>query len=108
MPDGPLNSERLPWSYLVNLRMERAFPLRSGVDLTAFLWVQNLFDTQNVLHVWPFTGLPDEDGFLSSAQGAQYLTNVVPVTETAYRHRTRLLHNVGIPRLVRLGLRVDF
>ncbi len=30
------------------------------------------------------------------------------MTEALYNHRERVLSNVGIPRLTRIGLRVDF
>ncbi|MFQ5570307.1 MAG: TonB-dependent receptor domain-containing protein, partial [Rhodothermales bacterium] len=107
LPRGGVNQDRMPWSSRVDLRVDRRFPL-AGASLTAFLWVENLFDQTNTNNVWRFTGLPDDDGFLSSAEGAQFLASATPAAETLYHHRNRSLGNVGIPRMVRLGARIDF
>ena len=106
---GTYNGARMPWASRVDLRLDRRFPL-GGRDarVTVFLWVQNLFDTANVQNVWRFTGLPDNNGFLSTLQGVQFLESGGPATETLYRHRTRRPTNYGLPRLVRLGARLDF
>ena len=79
-----------------------------AADLTLYLWVQNLFDTQNTTDVWNFTGEPDDDGFLATLGGRQFIESAVPVSETLYMHRNRIPEYVGIPRLVRLGLQVNF
>ena len=107
-PSGGVNQDRMPWTSRVDLRVDRRFPLGRGSNLTAFLWVQNLLDTDNTQGVWRFSGLPDDDGFLSTAQGAQFLASAVPASETLYNHRNRTLANIGLPRLTRLGVRIDF
>ncbi len=106
-PRGAINQDRMPWTNRVDLRVDRRFPL-GGANLTAFLWVQNLFDTQNTQNVWRFSGLPDDDGFLATPNGAQFLSSAVPASETLYQHRNRILSYVGLPRLTRLGVRIDF
>ena len=70
--------------------------------------MQDLFDTQNTTDVWNFTGEPDDDGFLATLGGRQFIESAVPVSEILYMHRNRIPEYVGIPRLVRLGLQVDF
>ena len=74
----------------------------------AFVWVQNLLDQTNVNNVWRFTGLPDDDGFLATSGGRQFLEGQQIAAETLYHHRNRSLGNVGIPRLTRIGVRLDF
>ncbi len=107
-PSGAINEDRMPWTSRLDLRVDRRFPLGSGANLTAFVWVQNLLDTQNTQNVWRFSGLPDSDGFLSTAEGAQFLSSAVPASETLYNQRNRFLSNVGLPRLTRIGVRIDF
>ena len=107
-PSGGINEDRMPWTSRIDLRLDRRFQLSSGSSLTAFLWVQNLLDQSNTQNVWRFTGLPDDDGFLSTAGGIQFLESATPAAETLYTQRNRILGYVGLPRLTRLGVRIDF
>jgi len=108
IPDGGINAARLPWKNRIDVRFDRKFSVGARTTLSAFVWIQNLLDTQNVQGVWRATGLPDDDGFLSTAGGQQFLGASEPVSETMYLHRTRNLGNYGIPRLTRIGVRLDF
>ena len=108
IPDGGINAARMPWKNRIDLRIDRKFSVGSRTTLSAFVWVQNLLDSQNINGVWRATGLPDDDGFLSTSGGQQFLGNSDPVAESLYLHRTRSLGNYGIPRLTRIGVRLDF
>ena len=109
LPKGAVNADRMPWSTRLDMRIQRRFRINSGARLTAFLWMQNVLNTTNVQNVWRYTGLPHDDGFLATAAGMQYLDgSSSPITELLYRHRNRSLGAVGIPRITRLGLRLDF
>ncbi len=108
VPSGGINSARMPWSNRLDMRVDRKFSVGSRSTLSAFVWVQNLLDTANTQGVYRATGLPDDDGFLATAGGQQFLGSSVPVAETLYRHRNRSLGNFGIPRLTRVGVRLDF
>ena len=108
VPSGGINSARMPWANRIDMRIDRKFSVGERSTLSAFLWVQNLLDVQNVQGVWRATGLPDDDGFLATPGGQQFLSSSVPTAETIYRHRNRGLGNYGIPRLTRIGFRLDF
>ncbi len=108
VPAGGVNSARMPWSSRIDLRVDRKFAVGERSSLSAFLWVQNLLDQVNQQGTWDYTGLPDDDGFLATAGGQQFLSSSVPVAETIYRHRNRQLGNFGIPRMTRIGVRLDF
>ncbi len=108
IPDGGINTARMPWKNRIDIRVDRKFSVGPRTSLSAFVWVQNLLDGQNINGVWRATGLPNDDGFLSTAGGQQFLGGADPVTETMYLHRTRSLGNYGIPRLTRIGVRLDF
>jgi outer membrane receptor protein involved in Fe transport len=107
-PSGGINSSRMPWQSRIDLRVDRRFPLGGRSSVTAFLWVENLLDQVNTNNVWRFTGLPDDDGFLSTSEGGRAVAQGVPAFEELYQHRTRNTGSVGIPRQTRLGVRVDF
>lgn len=108
IPSGGINSDRTPWTNRIDLRIDRKFVVGDRTNLSAFIWVQNVLDSDNVFSVWRATGLPDDDGFLPTSGGETFLSGSLPVAEDLYRHRTRSLGNFGIPRLTRVGVRLDF
>ena len=108
LPRGGVNEDRMPWTNRVDIRVQRRFRVTTGANLTAFLWMQNIFNTVNVQNVYRYSGLPDDDGFLSTAGGIQFIESAQPVSETLYQFRNRSLGSFGLPRLTRLGVRLDF
>ncbi len=108
VPAGGINSARMPWTNRVDIRVDRRFEVTGNASLTAFVWVQNLFNNNNTNQVWRYTGLPDNDGWLATPAGQRFVSESVPFAEAAYRHDIRNLSWVGIPRMTRIGLRLDF
>ena len=95
--------------------------MAKGFSLTAFLWIQNLLDANNEITVWPTTGAPDNDGWLSTGEGENSLQTqetricgagcdwaVTDLVETLYQFRQNSPWHYGIPRMTRLGFRADF
>ncbi len=107
LPSGGVNANRMPASNRVDLKFDRRFQIRSA-NITAFLWVENLFDNDNVQNVWRATGLAGDDGYLSTREGELAAAANPAVWPTLYQNRTNLPGNYGIPRQTRLGLRLDF
>jgi hypothetical protein len=69
-----------------------------------------LLDTRNVLGVYPFTGSPDDDGYLSSPQGQgaiNFQTNAQSYVDL-YNARMANPNFYTLPRRIRLGIRVGF
>ncbi|MEM1269119.1 MAG: TonB-dependent receptor [Bacteroidota bacterium] len=109
-PAGGVNDDNLPWSSLVNLRIDRAFSLGDNLNLTAFLWIQNLLDTDTIVNVYQATGLAETDGWLVSGEGQDFVNNQESplLASELYGFAADSPFNYGIPRLTRLGLRVNF
>jgi outer membrane receptor protein involved in Fe transport len=108
VPSGGINSDRMPWTSRIDLRVDRKFAAGARSTVSAFLWIQNVLDTENVQGVWRSTGLPGDDGYLATSGGQQFIGGQVPAAEALYRHRTRGTGRWGLPRLTRIGVRVDF
>jgi outer membrane receptor protein involved in Fe transport len=108
-PRGTINGEYSPGQSRVDLRVDRRFTVGSA-NLSAFIWVQNVFDQTNINSVWRYTGLPNDDGFLATPSGIQMIANSTDPTwnRELYQHRNRVTGWVGIPRLTRIGIRLDF
>jgi hypothetical protein len=116
---GQINGSSKPWNFRSNLRIDKNIPLTFGKEdsenkksgnLNIYLQILNLFNTQNVLGVYNFTGAADDDGFLSSsqAQAALALTNSAIAYSNMYTIRVRNAANYSIPRQIRIGLLFTF
>ena len=112
---GQINGQQMPFTSTVNLRVDRRFSL-GGTNLVTYLWVQNLFDQNNVVNVYPQTGLAHDDAYLTNPEGIDYVAGLEQSSgsEVAqsfidhYRMSLRNPANYGIPRTIRLGVRLDF
>lgn len=107
---------RLPWQYTMDINITKGFSLRregkeNPLLFNVFLWVQNVLNTRNVLSVFPYTGAPQDDGFLTSPSGQLVIQNQIDAQ--SYTDLYRVLLNsqggsYGGPRMIRLGMRVNF
>ena len=81
-----------------------------NIPIKAFLWVENLFDTENVVSVYNSTGMPNSDGYLTTAGGQSWIDTALGGAEFGaklYESRISNPSNYGSPRQIRLGVRVD-
>jgi hypothetical protein len=116
--EGSLNGSRLPWQFSVDLQLDRNFTLKFGkegenqkvTNLNVYLWVTNLLNTQNINGVYRFTGTPDDDGYLASAQYEAIINakNSPDSFRNYYSMYVNNPYNYSSPRQIRLGVRFDF
>lgn len=117
--DGRVNSGQLPGTSRIDLRLDRSFDLGfQDSKLQAYLLIQNLLDTSNVLAVYRGTGLPDQDGYVNTPGGQVELNS--PGRLFNYQAYIGGPINVGgqqsssaplfysLPRQIRLGLLFSF
>lgn len=116
--NGTLNGSRLPWSYRLDLQLDKTINLQYGKKdnkkKTAFLnvycRVTNLFNQFNLLNVYRATGNWDDDGFLAAASSQASIQN--QIDEQSFRDfymmKIQNPFNVSSPRTIRLGLKLDF
>ncbi|HNR07512.1 MAG TPA: carboxypeptidase regulatory-like domain-containing protein [Saprospiraceae bacterium] len=116
---GALNGSRLPWSFTLDLRADKSFRVgspdsRFPMFLNVYLRVQNVLNRRNVYGVYPVTGSPEDDGYLTSTDGKSALNTV---TSTGRDVNAYLLSyqwaelNPGfysLPRRIFLGAIVEF
>jgi outer membrane receptor for ferrienterochelin and colicin len=113
--EGTLNGARLPWQYTADMQIDRDIPLSFGgkdgdkaksANLNIFLLITNVFNSENIIGVYRYTGSPDNDGFLAE------LTNRAQIDPDSYRELYTLKvndpFNYSLPRQMRLGVRFDF
>ncbi|MCW8803885.1 MAG: TonB-dependent receptor [Ignavibacteriaceae bacterium] len=104
---GYINSAYTPGSFRIDLKVEKGFPIGSFY-ITPYVWIENLLDSDNIVAVWRSTGDPYTTNWLNDpdAQGTiqQQGEGYVKDYETLEKDP----NNFGIPRLIRLGLKLNF
>ncbi len=112
--DGSINGARLPWNFRVNLRINRNIVIapksKNPVRMNVYLRVQNLLNTQNILNVYPATGSPIDDGFLTmeNSPGVGLLASRPEAFQMLYDLRMRNPFNISRPRRIFVGASVSF
>jgi hypothetical protein len=120
LTDGSFNGSRLPWSYRLDLQIDRNFELKMGstdggkkqkdLFVNIYFRATNLFNKFNVLNVYRATGNATDDGYL---EAAQYQTAIQGKLDEAsfrnyYQMKVNNPYNLSIPRTLRLGVKIDF
>lgn len=115
---GTLNGSRTPWSYRLDLQLDRTFDLKLGKKdekqkaafLNVYIRATNLLNQFNVLNVYRATGNWNDDGYLAAAQFQQAIQN--QLDEQSYRDyytmKVQNAFNISSPRTIRLGVKFDF
>lgn len=116
--DGTIHGSRKPWTYRMDLQLDRNFTMEFGSDedkkkvayLNVYCRVTNLFNIINVLNVYRATGTPDDDGYLAASQ---YQVSIqTQLDEQSFRDyylmKVQNPFNLGIPRTIRIGVKFDF
>ena len=107
---------RLPWQQTLDINITKGISLkRSGkenpLQLSVFVWVQNVLNSRNIVGVFPFTGQPMDDGFLNSQAGQLLVRNQIDAQSYTDLYKVLLnsqTGNFGAPRNARIGVRMNF
>ncbi len=114
IPNDVRNSMNRPWTFRIDLKMERAFEL-GDYRIAPYLWVMNLLDRDNVVNVWEGTGKAESSGYLETGAGQDFVAaystpsdNQGLTGEEKYLIAQQPATNYDIPRQILFGLRVSF
>jgi outer membrane receptor protein involved in Fe transport len=109
---GQINGARLPWQLTADLRVNKVFGFknRKAGSLEVYIQVFNIFNTINTVNVYPFTGSPDDDGYLASEAAQSTIREQVNSQSFVdlYNRRANSPFNFSAPRRVRLGVAYNF
>lgn len=109
---GQVNGARLPWQLTFDVRINKMFMLdkRGRKSLDVYFQILNALNTQNIISVYPFTGSPDDDGFLASQQGQAQIQGQVSSQAYMDLYNRVMINpfNFSLPRRVRLGVAYNF
>ncbi|WNJ20158.1 TonB-dependent receptor domain-containing protein [Pontibacter sp. G13] len=116
---GTPNGARKPWQFRVDLRLDKSFDFGGKVknekrgrvySFNVFAEMLNVLDIQNITNVYRFTGLPDDDGYLTSASGELFTLRQIDPEAFVDQYTTLLINpgNYSLPRRIRLGVLFNF
>ena len=110
-PVAALNSGVMPATFNVDIRMDKTFMV-NNISLGLFCVVKNVLNNQSVQSVYNFSGLPNNDGYLTTQAGQNWINDYSigspALGEQLYTSRITSPGRYGSPRQVQIGLRVDF
>ena len=120
IPLENINASYTPWNFQLDLRLDRTFNI-AGFNANAYVYIQNLTNRKNVINVYRRTGNAYDDGFLSNYElsgsiienfGGQAFVDMYRAINlggngTNYSRDTGQML-LGTPRIIRLGLRLEY
>ena len=112
--EGSVNGAREPWTFRTDLRINKEVKFKLSEDrklgMNIYMMVENLLNADNIVGVYRYTGNADDDGYLSSAEGEQYVSQQVnPMAfSDQYTLKVNDPDNYVRPRLIKLGMQVNF
>jgi outer membrane receptor protein involved in Fe transport len=104
---GYVNSAYGPGNFRVDLKLEKSFALWNAT-ITPYVWIENLFDSDNPVTVYQATGDPYTTGYLSTPNGQKDILDKGEGWKQDYISLERNPFNFGIPRLIKVGFKVNF
>jgi hypothetical protein len=122
-PVEPLSASTTPWTFQIDVRIDKTFRLFNTLNANLFVYVINLLDTKNVQNVFLRTGTTDDNGVLSDPNlGAPLIQTYGPRYASVYRAididyyqryqnnnaATTVPYFYGPPRQIRLGMRLEY
>lgn len=106
---GYINSTFGPASFRIDLKVEKSFAF-GDFFVTPYVWIENLLDADNVVNVWRSTGSAYSTGYLNTPTGRATIANQTNPAgfEADYKTLEKDPTNFGIPRLIKVGLKLNF
>jgi outer membrane receptor protein involved in Fe transport len=101
---GYINNARMPANFRIDMKVDKTFYI-DNISLTGYVVVQNLLASENIIDVYRSTGEGDNTNYLISDLGREAARNDANFASD-YKAFEKDPFNYGIPRLIRLGLRV--
>ena len=105
---GYVNSAFTSGSFRIDLKVEKSFLISDNIIFSPYIWIQNLLDSDNITSVYRSTGDPLTTGWLNTEDGQNAITLNGEGWRQDYLSLERNPSNFGIPRLIKLGLKVNF
>lgn len=106
---GYVNSSYGPSTFRIDIKLEKGFTF-DNLIVTPYLWIENLLNTQNAISIYRSTGDPSTTGYLNTQEAQKKIASSKTPDwwKEDYKSLERNPYNFGIPRLIKLGVKVNF
>jgi hypothetical protein len=100
---------RMPWTHNVNIQINKSFAWKERT-MSAYILIDNVLNNLLVQNVYPYTGQAGDDGYLNSPHGRQQAESQIDAQTFAMLYRIRMNNpgNFGTPRMINMGLKMEF
>jgi hypothetical protein len=116
---GTYGGSRLPWQFRMDFRIDKDFYFTSKKSagdnqkqtfMNVYFQVLNLLNTRNIINVYPYTGNPDDDGYLSAPEWQRQINSQIDpqAFNDLYSVFVDSPFNYSSPRQIRVGLIFNF
>ncbi len=113
-PVEPLNSSSTPWIFNIDFRLSKMVSI-TDINAEFYVDILNLLNTKNVINVYPSTGTPQDDGWLTSPLATSYVADPVYAgfykainLDNQWAYTTATGNELyGTPRQVRFGVKIE-
>jgi len=109
VPIEEIGGSTTPWFFQLDGRLDKSVQF-SSLDVNFYIYVQNILGTDNPINVFPRTGDPKDDGWLSIPNGLADETLFGSDYSSVYRgvYLGGNSLNFGPPRQIRFGVKIDY
>jgi hypothetical protein len=101
---------RMPWNSTVDLSISKSMLINNKQVLTLQVSAVNLLNIQNIYNVYQYSSFANDDGYLTSPQGQQQVSNELNAQSFVnyYSLKQNNPSNFGQPRLINFTCRTTF
>ncbi len=101
---------RMPWNTNLELSISKSMILKDRQILTFQLSALNILNIQNIYNVYQYSSLANDDGYLTSPQGQQQVSNELNAQSFVnyYSLKQNNPNNFGQPRMINFTVRTSF
>ena len=112
VPLEPIGYSSTPWTFEVDLRIDKTVSFGPSLDAMFYIYVQNLLNKQNANDVFIRTGDPANDGWLGTTEGQAYAAAQTNPAQYEALYNDAFLggnaNNFQPPRQIRFGVKIDY
>jgi hypothetical protein len=114
---GTYFGSRGPWQFRTDATFDKDFHFKMGggekqrdTYVNVYIRINNIFNQKNIMGVYPFTGNPDDDGYLTAPESQKQISEAL--SEQAYRDMYAIAvnspYNYSSPRTIHFGVIFNF
>jgi hypothetical protein len=112
---GTYGGSRLPWQFRMDFRIDKDIYFKKRENgkqysMNVYFQILNLLNTRNAINVYPYTGNPDDDGYLSAPEWQREIHDQLDPQSfiDLYSIYVDSPYNYSAPRQIRFGMMFNF